>query len=350
MPADTRVKVGNDWRPIGAAGIYARDGGQLREIDTGHARVNGVWQTTYIRDNTPPVNPTNLKCAWENGGLRITWTNPPDSDLQSMELAIYPRGGSLQARYIVPASPGSQGSYLYLSGNIQNYLIYDVNFRPIDSNGNRAIGNWAASMEFTGSARGRTPSPISFRPIDSGTWDENAGFWRTVSWMPGPNWRVFQGASISRNNWGAMFYGSQFWTHLRGASVSAARLDLQRMNTPGLGAAIKPNMAWSQNLTSKAVNPTTSTRSAFIQGTGMARTSNHGPTYGSTVLPSSWRDALSFWSVGNTMKSIMFYSLDQTLRPWLNDVSESYMGMYGAHDPGPYFGTFPGLIYVVHSG
>ena len=351
MATDSQVKVGTQWRSIGANGIYGHADGSFQDIEYGYSNVNGLWKPTYIKDETPPGLPTNTKVAWENGGLRITWTNPNDADLDKMQLVIYKGlyGSTVATAPIVNASPGANGSYLYTSSSIPNYYIYRVNFRPIDVNGNKSTGSWEASMEFTGYPRGRTPSPISIRPGDSGDWDATKNKWRTVTDLPGPNWRVLQGSSISRTNIGAMFYQSQFWTYFRGANVTSARLDLQRVNSNGTGDAVYPEMYWSDDVTSKAVNPETGNRFNYLVGTGMTRYRTP-PNYGSTVLPASWRAAIGSETLAGSLRSILFISNDTTLRSWLGNVSESYMSMYGAGDKGPYFGTYPGLIYVVHSG
>lgn len=342
MPAETHVKIGNNWVKLGSSGVYAKVGAVWQPVDTVYDKVGATWQTVYVRDTTGPASPSAVTSRWENNGLRISWTNPPDADYAGMRIVIRPGVEPTLSPIVVHGATNS----IHYTTYIKDYLVYSATLTPFDAIGNYGTPITVTSMGFTGAARGRTPTSFFIRPVDSGTW-RGAG-WRTDQPGSGFGQWVIQGASVSGENFGTYFYGTHFWDYLRGSTITSASLELQRTNSAGLGGAVEPEFYWSQNCTSKASNPTTSTQNDYIFHTPGLSRNGDTPNFAYVPLTAGYRAAMGSNTLGSSLRSIIFNASDIGLIGFIGDVSYSYMKMTGAWE-GPYTIT-PGRINVAHTG
>lgn len=344
MPAESHIKIGNNWVKLGSTGVYANVGGTWQPVNNIYDKVSGTWQTVYVRDTTGPASPSGVTARWEGSGLRINWTNPPDADYDSMRIVIRPGVEPTLAPITVYGATNT----IHYTTYIKDYLVYTATLTPYDVHGNAGTSVTVTSMGFTGAARGRTPTSFFIKPIDSGTWRTSTGGWRVD--MPGSGYGqwVIQGASAEGENFGTYFYGTQFWDYLRGATITSASLELQRTNSAGLGGAVEPEFYWSQDCTSKASNPSASSMNDYIYHTPGLSRNGDTPNYAYVPLTAGYRTAMGANSLGSSLRSIIFNAFDVSLISFIGDVSYSYMKMTGAYE-GPYTIT-PGRINVAHSG
>ncbi len=330
----THLNVSGTWKEIGADGVWVNVSGTWKAVSSLHANVSGTWKDVYIRDNVGPAAPTDVVVTWTADGLVCTWTDPPDSDYSYMDVAVLPDGEPYIQYGAVAA-----GVETHTCPYAPYYKVLTYYLTPYDTNGNAGVTTAAGSMAWTGTARGRYPSPRSYLTIDSGTY-------RGSAWRSDVGNRVYQGSTANGHNFGTFFYGDTIYNELRGATVSEMALDYVRYNASGNGGAVTPEIWWS-TIASKASSPSGTLSNKFT-GPPVCR---NGACWGFAIAnpPSSWYD--NFVTPGETRaKSVVFYSEDQTLQSYLGDVSLSYMQMYG-YDERPLGETLiPGRLQFAHSG
>lgn len=343
MPAETYLNVGGNNIKIGATGAYVKVG-SWQTVNFIYVNAGGGWQTVYIRDVSGPAAPTNLRATWNGEGLDISWTNPADADYAYMAVNVQP--GTAPWMY-GPTINAPTNSFRW-TNYILNNLIYTVMLTPVDTNGNVGTTAYVQSMEWTGQARGKTPSPTVIWPLDSGTfyheWGNPAGAWRTDI-----SDRVDQGGFDVGEFIGMYFYGDQFWNLLRGTTVSAASAQFFRVPSGGTPLPVSPAVCGS-TCVSKAQNPMTTMYDGPTLGPGLSMAGDpYPPIYNlSWPLPSSLFD--NFNSTAQRFNAMALYAADNVLRPDLGggNVTASYMQMFGASEY-PY-NIKSGAITLDHSG
>lgn len=342
MVASTHVNVGGNWPKIGNDGVYANVSGTWQPVQFIYNKNNGIWENTYVRDTTGPASPSAVTATWEGSGIRVNWTNPPDSDYSYMRLLFWPAGQPSLLPEIIVSAPTATCHY---SGYILNNTVYTVYLTPVDIHGNSGPYIAVQTMAWTGAARGRTDPNVPFRmlAVDSGTWRGETGGWRP----DGYGQFVYQGASISGVNYGVFFYGTQAYDYLRGATIYGANIEMERKNSGGLGTSVPTEYMWSNDCTSRATDPSASSRYDYTVGPGMARNGD-APNYAYGNLSAGFMNAIGSTSLGSSLRSIIFSSTNNALNPGIGNVSNSYMIMAGAYE-GPYT-LKPGLLNITHSG
>lgn len=345
------VKVGGVWKES-VDGPSVNVGGTWRNIDFGYVRDGGVWKEMYVRDNTGPASPTSATATWSNGNCVVSWTNPSDADYNRVEIHRVRDPAAGSAAYLdglVTTQYGTAGAAMtWTDTNIVNdYMVYAYYLYPVDNRGNYGNPTAVQSMSWTGTARGRVPSPITFLPTDSGTY--RAGAWRTdatVTDQFGNPSRVIQGYTASGMNYAHYFYNNQIYDTLYGTGVSAMSIGLNRVNAGGNGGAVFPYI-WGSSKATKTGDGSTGLLGGTLYGTGLCRNgtcdslryydlpSNFFAHYVDVSPPGSFR-----------MRGVAFYSPDTVIQSY--STSASYMILFSAYESA--FGFTPGAITVTHTG
>lgn len=345
IPAETYINIGGTNRKIGATGVYVRNGGVWNPVNFTYVNIGGGWQTAYIRDVSGPAAPTNVRATWEGNALRITWTNPADSDYAYMAVNVEPGSDPFIFGSPVPA-PGN--SVLWTT-HILNNLVYTVQLIPVDSNGNVGTPVVVTSMGWTGVARGKTPSPYVIWPVDSGTWYLEGGAWRPPADIAN---HVQQGGFTGGQFCGMYFYGNQFFDFLRGTTISAASASFFRINSGGTPFPVSPTI-WGSTQVSPAGSPMGSLYKGIITGPGLSLLGSPFPGIYNLgwPLPSTlFENMQSTAPTGFRFNAMGFYANDLVLRPDLGggDVTASYMQLFSAYELP--FNIKSGAIAIDHSG
>lgn len=332
----THLNVNGTWKEIGADGVWVNVSGTWKTVASMHSNVGGTWKDVYIRDNVGPAAPTNVTVTWTTSGLRCDWIDPVDADYSHMEVLVLPDGEPFLIFPNVAA-----GVQTHLCTYAPYYKVMTYYLTPYDTNGNAGPTVAAGSMAWTGTARGRYPSPREFLPIDSGTY-RNSG-WRTD---PTPTTRVYQGSTTNGHNYGTYFYGDTIYNELRGTTVSEMSFEYVRVNSSGQGFAVVPEIHWS-TIASKASSPVGTINEEFA-GPGVCINGSCW-SFAMANPPSSWYG--NFVTPGQTRaKSIVLYSDDQTLQDYIGNVSLSYMQLFGYNERPMGTTIIPGRVKFTHSG
>ena len=335
----THVHKEGAWRQIRPDGLDAAVGTTPRQIKEAYAHAAGAWRTVHITDATGPGPVTNLQATWVSGGLQATWTKPADADLDIYHVQVFHQGESTVRWEAFP----SGATQSLLIPYAPHWVTLYVKVTPYDLLRNVGTSAGTHSMEWTGAARGRVPSPIEFYSDSSGTWRNGA--WRTDIWAD--QYYVYQGSSVTGKSEGAFFYGNKIYDLLRGTTVTAASLQVVRINRTGLGGAVEPEI-WQSTVASRA--DAMSKFGTKVTGPGICRNGDCTP-YTSIAFPSSWFAPMVSPSAPNRFRSVVFSSDDTTLRSYIGDVSESYMAMYPGYARPITNNTYvPGRITIAHTG
>lgn len=345
------TKVGGVWREV-VDSPFTKVGGAWRTVDTGHVKVSGTWRQFYVRDTTGPATPTAGVATWSNGNLLLSWTNPPDSDYARVEIHRVRDPAAGTAAYLdglVTTQYGSASQAMsWTDTNIVNdYMWYQYWIYPVDVRNNYGSPLIVNSMGWTGTPRGRVPSPISFFPTDSGTYRN--GVWRTdgtVLDQYGNYARVVQGYTSTGMNYAHFFHGTQIYDTLYGTTASSMVLTLNRVNSGGAGGAVYPHV-WGSDKSSKSGDGSVGLIGNTLYGTGLCRNGTCA-AFNTFTLPTGWHEY--FFNLSPTggfrMRTVGFYSTDTTIQSY--GTSASYMVMFSAYEAG--YGVAPGQITVTHSG
>jgi hypothetical protein len=151
-PADADLaSVEIAWTPGGGSASVSKGTGTY--IATG--LVNGTAHTFTVKakdaagnlsggetaaatpaDTTPPAKVTGLEAAAGDGRVTLTWTDPADTDLASVEIAWTPGGGSASV---------SKGTRTYTATGLANGTAYTFTVKAKDNAGNLSGGETAAA-------------------------------------------------------------------------------------------------------------------------------------------------------------------------------------------------------------
>lgn len=325
------------WDELGPNAIFAKIGGVWRPVERVSGKSGGVWRHSHIRDSEGPYILTNIRTKWYNGKLRISWTNSPDSDFSHVKVTIYPAGQQAVQSVDVHGAPNADAFYDY--SPVPYDKIYHVELSPYDTNGNLGTMIFDSSMQFTGSARGRTNETYQILATDSGVWRDDS--------FIGTELRPRQGASISGESVGVYYYGTQIWDRLRGAEITSASIELVRYNQGGLGGAVEPEMRYGTD-GSKQGFPDYNVSIPKITGPGLCRNGACDP-FAVVGLPSSWTGPMTDLD-SSRFRSVVFDSDDVTLQSYIGNVSESYMYLYHAFERPYGTGIIPGRLNFNHTG
>lgn len=316
------------------AGPSVRVDGVNRDIYNGYVSVSGTWRQFYARDTVGPASPTGLVATWNNGNCVVTWTNPADADYSFMKIYRTRIGVQTETYITQISSPTATWTDTAVQ---ENGVIYRYTLYPVDVRGNMGNGASVDSMAWTGAARGRVASPITFYPTDSGTY-------RNSIWRTDVTNRVFQGYTANGMNYGHYFYGSQFFDTLRGTTVSAMSLLLVRSSSSGLGAAVQPHI-WAHGKTTKTGDGSSGLYNGSLLSPGLARNGS-APNYQLYTLSSSYHSGFFDVSPATRYRGFATYDSDTTLNGL--GASDPYMQLQGFDEIG--FGLAPGAVSVTHSG
>lgn len=333
------TKVGGIWKEI-INNVTVRVSGTYRTVAQGYVKVSGTWRTMYLRDTTGPASPTDLKATWRNNGeCYVTWTNPADSDYAEMQIQRTVRGlrDSVITIYTVAAPTRAFTLSDCMEGRIYTFLL-----TPVDTAGNLGTTVSVASMEWTGAARGRVASPVTFDPIDSETWLDGPD-----EWVSSDSDRVWQGSNSTEEKVGIFWYGTTPYDTLAGAEIESMAVNIYRTTQNGKAGAVPPEVRWSTSASRATSPPASSRSSATTTGTGICRNGTCS-NFTQVSLPGSWHDNWFDPEQGLRARSVILDSQDTTLVSGLGNTSESYMEMYAWDQTGS--GRLPGRITVVHGG
>jgi len=287
------VKDGGTWREI-VDGPAVKVSGTWRNIDFGYVKVSNDWKEFYVRDQTGPVAVTSATVTWNNGDAVVAWTNSSDADFDHVVISRIrnPYAGSsayLDGNVATVSGSSSQAKSWTDTNILDNYMVYRYRITPYDARGNAGTPLNVDSMAWTGTARGRTPSPITIGPTDSGTWRGTG--WRSDSYVQsatGTYTQVYQGSTSSGENYGFYFYGTQIYDLLAGTTVSLFQLNLKRdeQTTGYSGGSLSPAINW-HSCTARASSCPPS--EGFLSGMGWC-VNGDCPQERWETLPTSWYD------------------------------------------------------------
>lgn len=241
MPSNIFVNVAGNWHAAGqgSKGIFVKVSGSWRQVSNGYVHVGGVWRRDYFSDNAGPGLPTGYFSDFVNGGqCRLTWTNPGDADFSYMHTECYLPGYSAPV-WVQDVHGSAGGTYSVINtANNPYYQIQSWFLTPYDSNGNAGATIGLNSMDHTGAARGRTPSPITF--MNTSKQVVQLGYQTaSVTVVSGTvggatNFTPVSGGSPDGFPYATMlYYGNQFFDQLRGANINGASIGMYVWGTNG---------------------------------------------------------------------------------------------------------------------
>lgn len=310
MVAEAHVNVGGAWRKIPTNGIYVNAGSAWQQVNYAYTNVGGGWQTTYIRDSTGPSAPTGAYARWYTtsgtpGGtpsLYIAWTNPPEPDYAYMYVTVVINGTPYFAGTYNNTIQGFHYPY------VVNNVIYPVYLTPYDGNGNAGPTVYLESQAWTGTARGRTPNPVQFDAIDSGTFRPEYFGWVGGLAMYRVKWGNAESPAFIQQH-GCYIYGQQIRQKLSGAVIGSGTVDLFRVNSghgpPG------PQYAWmyrASGLNSKAQSPQGFGQEPY-EINGLAVDGVNTPWTQQWIHP-NWFPYVSSGNPASALSALIFYRPD----------------------------------------
>ena len=135
---------------------------------------SGCKQTVTVpeaKDTTPPKEVTNLKAVTGDGKIRLSWTNPADTDLYQVEITASPAAGTLARPVYLSAEKGSAGSFMAegLTGG-QEY-IFTVKTIDKTLNVGKAVTVKATPQSTGGGSIADTTAPAEVTELKAVTGD-----------------------------------------------------------------------------------------------------------------------------------------------------------------------------------
>lgn len=127
-----KVSSGGEWLdvPLGT-----------QDTELGYAILNaskdGVWNPVVlsVRDTTPPAAPTGLSATGDNGTANLMWTNPPDGDLNAIQ--VYMSDVSDTGPWVFLHEEPASATTTTING-LTNGVTYHFYVSAVDNDGNES--------------------------------------------------------------------------------------------------------------------------------------------------------------------------------------------------------------------
>jgi uncharacterized Fe-S center protein len=109
----------------------------LKTVDKIGNKSAGVNSAAYTPvaanpdDHTPPAEVTGVNGTPGNGRVTLTWTDPPDTDFNKVEITCTPGNATVEV---------GKGAQTAVIGNLDNGTAYSFSLKTIDVSGNKSAG------------------------------------------------------------------------------------------------------------------------------------------------------------------------------------------------------------------